>query len=99
MMRSLAISLLLGIASCQSPTVSLKQGAYRGAATEVAVATGTVKVNKYLGIPYAASPVRFAPPEPAPTTTGEQDATQNSAVCFQQFSCRTSWRPPFLQHC
>lgn len=88
MLRSFAVSLLLGLASCQSPTVALSQGTFRGTATEVAVGeTNTVTVNKYLGVPYAASPVRFAPPEPAPTVEGEQDATQNSPVCFQQFLC------------
>ncbi|KAF1815449.1 alpha/beta-hydrolase [Eremomyces bilateralis CBS 781.70] len=86
-MQLLATALFIGLASCQLPTAKLGQGTFRGTTTAVSVGpTSSVTVEKYLGIPFAASPVRFAPPEPAPTATDEQDATQLQGVCFQQFS-------------
>jgi hypothetical protein len=66
------VGLLAVVASClspvgdaivltasEAPTVTIDSGAVVGVATSPAGASATV--NKYLGIPFGASPVRFAP--------------------------------------
>lgn len=56
-----------------TPTATIAPGRIIGTTTSIAGPSGSVTVNKFLGIPYAAPPVgqlRFTPPQaPAPWTT------------------------------
>ena len=68
-----ALSLPLAAAA---QTVTIKQGALKGAVVE--------GVEEFWGIPYAAPPVgdlRWKPPAAAATWTGERDATKAGASC------------------
>jgi hypothetical protein len=56
-------SVVLADGDCP-PDVTLASGRLIGNTTSLPVAT--VTVNKYLGIPFAASPQRFSPPTKAP---------------------------------
>lgn len=87
--------LLLGVAAA-GPT--LQPSAVVDAGTVVGVATSlpssTVKVNQFLGIPYAEPPLgtkRFLPPTPlAAFATPRLNATQWGHKCFQQNDCSSS---------
>jgi carboxylesterase type B len=69
----------------QAPTATIDAGVVVGTAVSTAGASATV-VNRYLGIPFAASPTRFAPPV-APTPWSQPyDATNFSDTCPQQFN-------------
>lgn len=97
MARSLLISISFALllsqnASCSlvrdgyssSPTVTIDSGPVVGQATSVP--EGKVTINKYLGVPFAASPVRFEPPT-APTPWKKPlDATNYRPGCIQQFA-------------
>lgn len=56
--------------------------------TTTALPSATATVNKFLGIPFAAPPVRFAPPQPAPSFNGTYSATAWKSSCLQQFNCK-----------
>lgn len=71
-------------ASSASPTVTIDSGAVVGTATLLADAT--VTVNKYLGIPFAASPTRFAPPVKPTAWKSAYHATKYGPACIQQFN-------------
>ncbi|KAG9789901.1 alpha/beta-hydrolase, partial [Aureobasidium melanogenum] len=72
------------VSAAAVPTVTIDSGPVVGVATSPAGATATV--NKYLGIPFAASPIRFAPPvKPTPWTT-PFDASKYGPACIQQFN-------------
>ncbi|KAJ9498839.1 hypothetical protein H2202_005516 [Exophiala xenobiotica] len=91
------VGLLAVVASClfpvgdavvltasEAPTVTIDSGAVVGVATSPAGASATV--NKYLGIPFGASPVRFAPAvRPTPWKKPFQ-ATKYGPACVQQFN-------------
>ena len=88
---SVAFAGLLSLASSaptvggQAPTATIDSGAVIGTAISTAGASATV-VNRFLGIPFAASPTRFAPPT-APTPWSQPyDATNFSFTCPQQFN-------------
>lgn len=54
--------------------------------TAVPAVTATVTVNKYLGIPYAATPPeRFSPPKPANAFNASLIAQAYKPACFQEF--------------
>jgi hypothetical protein len=65
------------------PSATINAGVVVGAATSVPSSTNTV--NKFLGIPFAAPPVRFAPPVPPKPWTKPFQATKNAPSCIQQF--------------
>ena len=83
---------LLGLASSapassfgEVPTATIDSGVVFGSSIATAGASATA-VNRYLGIPFAASPVRFAPPS-APTSWSQPyDATNFSLSCPAQFN-------------
>ncbi len=87
---SVAVAGLLGLASTaptvgQSPTATVDSGVVIGSAISTAGASATI-VNRFLGIPFAASPTRFAPAT-APTPWSQPyDATNFSFTCPQQFN-------------
>src|ERR1700743_2485520 len=66
------------------PTVTIYSGPILGVSTSIA--GERVTVNKYLGIPLAASPTRWAPPT-SPTPWSEPyNATRFGPACLQQFN-------------
>jgi hypothetical protein len=80
---------ILSIAAAQrlpgSPTVKIDSGALVGVA--ISLPSITVNVQKYLGIPFAASPPqRFGPPVKPEKWTVPLDATKYKPACIQQFN-------------
>jgi carboxylesterase type B len=69
----------------KAPTATIDAGVVIGTTTSVVGASATV-VNKYLGIPFAASPTRFAPPATPTPWSQPYDATNFSFTCPQQFN-------------
>jgi len=68
-------------------TAVIESGVLIGTTTALPSATATV--NKFLGIPFAAPPVRFAPPQPVPSFDGIYNATAWKSSCLQQFNCKS----------
>lgn len=69
------------------PTVTIDSGIVVG--TTTALPSATVRVNKFLGIPFAASPPeRFSPPQSAQSWSGALDASAFKPACIQQFVCQ-----------
>jgi hypothetical protein len=75
------------------PSASIDAGLVIGIQTSVDGSSNLV--NKYLGIPFAASPTRFAPAETATPWTQPYRATQNGPACIQvrPYPCKTLFRP------
>lgn len=67
--------------SLVAPTVTIDSGVVIGVQTRVSNSPN--KVNKYLGLPFAASPTRFAPPQTATPWSKPYMATQNGPACVQ----------------
>jgi carboxylesterase type B len=68
-----------------APTAIVEGGIVVG--TTTALPGATAPVNKFLGVPFAASPpLRFAPPQHV-RPFGRKVTTQVSAACIQQFNC------------
>ena len=81
---------LLEYTSCapsvgQAPTATIDAGVVIGTAISTDGASATV-VNRYLGVPFAASPTRFAPPAKPTPWSKPYDATNFSFTCPQQFN-------------
>lgn len=69
------------------PTATIDAGVVHGTTTSLPAATATV--NKYLGIPFAASPpVRFSPPQKPHSWSTPINATAFKPACIQQFMCK-----------
>lgn len=64
-----------------SPTASIDSGVVVGVQTSVANSPNLV--NKYLGVPFAASPTRFAPAQTAAPWSEPYHATANGPACIQ----------------
>ncbi|KJZ74381.1 hypothetical protein HIM_06191 [Hirsutella minnesotensis 3608] len=60
-----------------APMVTLDSGTVAGSTTG--------SVNRFLGIPFAAPPIRFDPPRPAGRFRGTFDATRQMPACIQKF--------------
>ncbi|KAJ9603768.1 hypothetical protein H2200_011954 [Cladophialophora chaetospira] len=69
----------------QAPTATVEAGAVIGTAISTNGTSATV-VNRYLGVPFAASPTRFAPPATPTPWSKPYDATNFSFTCPQQFN-------------
>lgn len=79
------------------PTATIDAGIVHGTTTSLPAATATV--NKYLGIPFAASPpVRFSPPEKPQSWSTPMNATAFKPACIQQFMCRLCIMLSSLNH-
>lgn len=63
------------------PSASIDSGIVIGVQTSLPGSPNLV--NKYLGVPFAASPTRFAPAETATPWTEPYRATQNGPACIQ----------------
>ncbi|KAH8426339.1 carboxylesterase/lipase family protein [Aspergillus melleus] len=90
-MRSLLFfslaSLAAGLATPSAdsmPTAIIDSGAIVGTATSLP--SSTVVVRQYLGIPFAAPPVRFSPPKPVAPWSGMRNATTWGPVCIQMMN-------------
>ncbi|KIV78038.1 hypothetical protein PV11_09801 [Exophiala sideris] len=70
--------------SYAAPTVTIDSGAVVGTTTVLAGAM--VTVEQYLGIPFAASPIRFAPPADPTSWQSPYQATKYGPACVQQFN-------------
>jgi carboxylesterase type B len=90
MQRIFSICNLFLFASCivqavpsasNAPQVTLDTGTYQGLVKHRPGATQGVHV--YLGVPFAAPPTRFTPPQPAPPSTAVRQATSYPPACIQ----------------
>ena len=70
--------------SAAGPTVTVDSGLVVGTATSLSGASASV--TKYLGIPFAASPTRFAPAARPTSWKTPLDATKYGPACLQQFN-------------
>ena len=78
------VALLLSTASGAAPTATIDSGLVIGVATSPAGAKATV--NKFLGIPFAAPPLRFAPAVKPKPWKKPFNATKYGPACYQQFN-------------
>ncbi|EXJ73922.1 uncharacterized protein A1O5_02216 [Cladophialophora psammophila CBS 110553] len=69
--------------SLAAPTATIDSGVVIGTATSLA---NSVVVDKFLGIPFAASPTRFAPPATPTPWPSPFHATKFGPACIQQFN-------------
>lgn len=89
---SLLVSATLAIAANRLPYATVASGVLIGTTTSLPSATATV--NKFLGVPFAASPVRFLPPTAATAWPRPLVAKEWKPSCIQQFNCEIfdSWK-------
>lgn len=66
------------------PTVTIDSGAIAG--TVACLPSSSRSVNKFLGIPFAAPPVRFKAPPPVTPWRWTYDAFKYKPACLQQFN-------------
>ncbi|EEH10554.1 carboxylesterase [Histoplasma capsulatum G186AR] len=66
------------------PTVTIDSGAIAG--TVACLPSSSRSVNKFLGIPFAAPPVRFKAPQPVTPWRRTYDASKYKPACLQQFN-------------
>src|ERR1700760_396867 len=80
--RAYLLLVLLGCSNGQgNPEVTLHSGTYEG--LSVKVSDSETVVHKYLGIPFASPPVRFAPPKPLESSKDRKKANQLPPACIQ----------------
>lgn len=78
---ALALNVIRQDNGTSGPTATLDSGVVIGVQTSVANSPNIV--NKFLGVPFAASPTRFAPAETARPWEQPYMATQNGPACIQ----------------
>lgn len=92
MQLSLQLTLLLaGCVAAQRPSVKLADATYVGTTTQIAVATGTATVDKFVGVRFAAPPVRFRAARPPVPGNGTVEAAKSPPACPQ--SCKSRRAP------
>lgn len=80
------VGLLLSIDLVHSaPSATIDSGVVVGVATSLPSSSATV--HKYLGIPFAAPPKRFAPPVRHKKWSEPFMAQKYGPACIQQFNC------------
>lgn len=86
-LATLALCTLVSCAptSGQAPIATIENGVVIGTATKVPGAASATVVNKFLGVPFAASPTRFAPPATATAWTKPFNASRYGDTCPQSF--------------
>ena len=67
-----------------APTASIDSGVVVG--TTTVLPSSTVTVNRFLGVPFAAPPVRFEPPMSPEPWSEPYDATEYKPACIQEFT-------------
>ncbi|CAG8952995.1 hypothetical protein HYFRA_00003185 [Hymenoscyphus fraxineus] len=88
------VSLSLVFAETESSNLQVKiadEGEVEGIVTDFPVSDnlvpgGVARVRKFLGVPFAAPPERFAPPAPARPWKGLLKADRSKPACIQQFN-------------
>ncbi|KAL2841724.1 Alpha/Beta hydrolase protein [Aspergillus pseudoustus] len=95
MLAFISLAALASAAACtptynSRPTAIIDSGAIVGTTTQIAVASATATVNKYLGIPFAEKPERFRLPKPVKPWHDFFDASQYGPACYQQISDTTA---------
>lgn len=90
------------IAYAETPTVTLDTGIWQGIPTQLA---GSSKIiHKYIGLPFAAPPSRFSPPQPPAKSTAQRNATMLPPSCIQNIKSGgddsfTAQSPPESEDC
>lgn len=79
-----ASSWALALGDSSRPTATIDTGILIGAV--VSEPTITATVNRFLGIPFAKPPARWALPEKPDRWQGSRDASQFGHACHQQFN-------------
>ena len=69
-------------AAAPAPSATLEAGVIVG--TTSTAPGSTVTVNQFLGVPFAAKPVRFGMPEPPANWTTPLKTTKQAPSCLQQ---------------
>lgn len=67
------------------PTATIDAGTIIGRSTSLPYAFGPV--HQYLGVPFAAPPERFSPPQAAVPFREPVNTTEFKPACIQQFRC------------
>ncbi|KAG5754731.1 hypothetical protein H9Q70_002676 [Fusarium xylarioides] len=67
-----------------NPTVTIDNGIIIG--TSTSIPDSKVKVNQFLGIPFAEKPIRFSPPKPAKPWDTPYNATVYKPACLMKFN-------------
>lgn len=80
-----AASLTLGVTASSLPSATVDAGIVIGTTTSIPSSSTTV--NKFLGIPFAAPPIRFSPPQKPRSWSKPLSAKGFKSACIQQFSC------------
>lgn len=68
-----------------TPTVTIDSGIIAGTTTSVSCTSSAITVHQFLGVPFAAPPVRFEPAHHPEPWDDVYDASQYKATCFQKF--------------
>src|ERR1700761_3358851 len=80
--RAFLLFVLLGSSNGQgNPEVTVHSGIYEG--LSVKSPGSETAVHKYLGIPFASPPVRFAPPSPVRSSKDRKKANKLPPACIQ----------------
>ena len=66
------------------PTATINSGVIAG--TTTSLPSSPITVNKFLGIPFGAPPVRFSPPQPPAPWQSIYDASEYKPACIQTFN-------------
>lgn len=88
-MRGISILSLLHLATSASaldPTATIEHGIVIG--KTVAIPTATAPINQFLGVPFAAPPVRFGLPQNSEPWSTPLEAKEFKPACYQQFKCK-----------
>jgi carboxylesterase type B len=83
---TIAIYVSVASAGSSSPSATLDAGVVIG--TTTAIPSSSTNVNKFLGIPFAAPPIRFSPPQKPKSWFKPLSAQTFKPACIQQFSCK-----------
>ncbi|KAL5603055.1 hypothetical protein FOBRF1_010588 [Fusarium oxysporum] len=67
-----------------NPTATIDNGIIIG--TSTSIPNSKIKVNQFLGIPFAEKPIRFSPPTPAKSWDTPHNATVYKPACFMKFN-------------
>ncbi|KAL6835618.1 alpha/beta-hydrolase [Trichoderma sp. SZMC 28015] len=82
------------LAGCKTdtlPTATIDSGVIIGVATSLS--EGRLPINKFLGVPFAASPVRFQPPATPKPWTRPMDVSNYGPACVQQLAAQDGIPP------
>ncbi|KAF5565093.1 cocaine esterase [Fusarium napiforme] len=70
--------------TASNPTATIDNGIIIG--TSTSIPDSKLKVNQFLGIPFAEKPIRFSPPKPAKPWDNPYNATVYKPACYMKFN-------------